>query len=54
MISLYESEIEFFKVFFLGIFFGWNLRKYFWTNERVKWVTIKNIRFPFMNKKHKK
>ena len=54
MISLYESEIEFLKVFMLGLFFGWNFRKYFWVNERVKWETIKNVRFPFMNQKHKK
>lgn len=53
MIQLYEIEIEFLKVFFLGVFIGWNFKKYFSINERVKWVTIKNVRFPFMNQKHK-
>jgi hypothetical protein len=53
MIELYETEIEFIKVFLLGIFLGWNFRKYFWTNRKVKWVSIKNVKYPFMNKTHK-
>ena len=53
MISLYETEIEFFKVFFLGIFFGWNFRKYLWVNQKIKWVSIYNLKYSFMNKKHK-
>jgi len=48
-----DAELEFFKVFILGIFFGIQLRKYFYGKERVPWMTIKNIRFPFMNQKHK-
>jgi hypothetical protein len=54
MIQLYEIEIEFIKVFCLGIFLGWQFRKYIGRNDKlIKWVTIKNIKYPFMNKKHK-
>lgn len=53
MILLQEIEIEFIKVFSLGLYLGWSFRKYFFINERVKWTTIKNVKFPFMNIKHK-
>jgi hypothetical protein len=53
VIELYEIEIEFIKVFILGGFLGWYFRKYFWVNQKVKWVSIKNIKYPIMNKNHK-
>jgi hypothetical protein len=53
MINLYEIEIEFLKVLFFGFFIGWNFRKYFFRNGRVRWVLIKNTKYPFMNKKYK-
>lgn len=51
---MFESEIEFMKVFILGIYFGVQVRKYFYgTDRRVPWTTIKNVRFSFLNIKHK-
>ena len=52
--SLFEVEIEFLKVFILGVFFGFQFRKYFYGIERkIPWTTIKNVKFSFMNTKHK-
>lgn len=52
---LFDVEWEFLKIFLLGMFLGIQLRKYFFGTERdVPWMTIKNMRFPFMNDKHKK
>jgi len=52
---LLEGELEFIKVFVLGVFLGYQLRKYFYGIERnVPWTSIKNIRFNFLNIIHNK
>lgn len=51
--KLYEIELEFIKIFMLGIFFGWQSRKYLLGGGKIPWHTINNVRFIFMNKKHK-
>lgn len=53
MIEIREIEIEFLKVFLLGVFLGWNFCKYLRPVRSKGWMTIKNIRFDFMNEKHK-
>lgn len=53
MIELYQIEVEFLKVFMLGIFLGWNFRKYLVYPKVKKWSVVKNIRFRFMNEVHK-
>ncbi len=51
MISLYEIELEFIKVVFLGFFFGWHFRKFLYGREKkLQTVLIKNIKYSFMNK----
>lgn len=55
MIQLFDVEIEFIKVFALGFFMGWIVRKYLYGSQErfVPWTSIKNVRFPFMNIRHK-
>jgi hypothetical protein len=53
MIELYQIELEFLKVFAIGAFIGWKIRKVLRPNKRPNWTHIKNIKYPELNKKGK-